>query len=287
MNATLLDGKKLAKQLRDVMKEEVVSLKTENLTPGLAVVLVGDNPASHTYVNAKAKACAEVGMYSKVIELPENTTQQTLANEIRGLNENPNIHGILVQFPLPPHLDEKEIIDMIHPSKDVDGFHPINVGNMMIGEDTLLPCTPAGIMEMLRMSGVSLTGKHAVVVGRSMLVGKPVSMLLLQENATVTVCHSKTAHLAAITNQADILIVAVGKPKMIGREHVRPGAIVIDVGINRMDNGKLCGDVDFDAVKEVAGAITPVPGGVGPMTIAMLLQNTLKSSKQSQNIYLD
>lgn len=280
MAATVIDGKEVAKSIREQLATEVDQLAKEGIRPGLAVILVGDDPASHSYVRGKEKGCAEVGIYSEVYRLPEATTQDELLERIEHLNQNPNIHGILVQLPLPAHISEKAVIEAISPGKDVDGFHPINIGNMIIGEDAFLPCTPHGIVELIKRTGTELAGKHVVVIGRSNIVGKPVSLLLLQENATVSICHSRTKNLAELTRQADILVVAVGRALMIGTEHVKPGAVVIDVGVNRIETGKLVGDVKFDEVAEIASHITPVPGGVGPMTITMLLQNTIKSAKK-------
>ncbi|NDI34226.1 bifunctional methylenetetrahydrofolate dehydrogenase/methenyltetrahydrofolate cyclohydrolase FolD [Chengkuizengella sediminis] len=281
MTAKLISGTDLSKIIREELKSEVELLKSKNVHPGLAVVLVGDDPASEVYVGRKAKACDQLGIYSEVHKLPETTTEKELVLLIRKLNVHTDIHGILVQLPLPKHISEKAVIDAIAVEKDVDGFHPINVGNLLIGDDSLLPCTPAGVIEMIKREGIEIAGKHAVVIGRSNIVGKPVSMLLLRENATVSICHSKTSDIATIAKQADILIVATGIPKMIGPDCIKEGAVVIDVGINRMDNGKLCGDVDFDKVKDVAGYITPVPGGVGPMTITMLIKNTLEAASKS------
>ncbi|MCF6094442.1 bifunctional methylenetetrahydrofolate dehydrogenase/methenyltetrahydrofolate cyclohydrolase FolD [Microaerobacter geothermalis] len=280
MSGVIISGKVLAKEMRETMKSEVEELKKAGIIPGLTVILVGNNPASLSYVKAKRKACQEVGMYSELIHLPESTTQDELLGKISELNKNPKIHGILVQLPLPEHIEEKAVIAAISPYKDVDGFHPINVGNMVIGDSCFLPCTPHGIIKMIEKTGIEISGKHAVVIGRSNIVGKPVSLLLLQKNATVTICHSRTNHLKEITRRADILIAAVGRPKMITKEYVSPGAIVIDVGVNRIENGTLVGDVDFEEVRKIASYITPVPGGVGPMTITMLLSNTIKSAKQ-------
>ncbi|WP_134698846.1 bifunctional methylenetetrahydrofolate dehydrogenase/methenyltetrahydrofolate cyclohydrolase FolD [Ammoniphilus sp. YIM 78166] len=279
MSAKIIDGKQVAKDIREEIRLEVEQLKRSGVQPGLAVVLVGEDPASQSYVKAKAKACEEAGIYSRVIRKSEAITEQELLKLIQELNEDELIHGILVQLPLPKHISEDAVIQAIHPEKDVDGFHPINVGNMVIGAPCYLPCTPHGIIELIKRTGTSISGKHAVVVGRSNIVGKPVSMLLLQENATVSVCHSRTPDLGAITRQADILVVAVGKANMIGADHVAPGAVVIDVGVNRVEGNKLVGDVCFDEVKEVASFITPVPGGVGPMTITMLLKNTVEAAK--------
>lgn len=280
MVAKLIDGKELAKKKRKQVSEEVAKLKENGITPGLAVILVGDNQASKTYVRNKQKACQETGMHSVLIDYPETITEQTLIAKIKELNADTSIHGILVQLPLPAHIREEPIIEAISPEKDVDGFHPINIGRMMTGQDAFLPCTPFGVMEMIREIDVDITGKHVVVVGRSNIVGKPAGQLFLNEDATVTYCHSKTKNLKHHTLQADILIAAVGKVDLITKEHVKDGAIVIDVGMNRNTEGKLCGDVSFDEVKEKASYITPVPGGVGPMTITMLLFNTLKSAKQ-------
>ncbi|RFU65653.1 bifunctional methylenetetrahydrofolate dehydrogenase/methenyltetrahydrofolate cyclohydrolase FolD [Peribacillus glennii] len=287
MTAKLIDGKEIAKAIRKEIAEEVEMLSQKDIVPGLAVVLVGDNQASRTYVSNKQKACRELGMHSVLIELPESVSHQQLVEKINELNTDAAIHGILVQLPLPRHIDEKEIIESISPEKDVDGFHPINVGRMMTGQDAFLPCTPYGILEMLKFIGYSLEGKHAVVVGRSNIVGKPVGQLLLNENATVTYCHSRTDNLAEHAKKADVLIVAVGKRDTIGREHVKDGAVVIDVGMNRNDEGKLCGDVSFEEVRESASYITPVPGGVGPMTITMLMKNTVKSAKKAHNNELE
>lgn len=276
MTGTIIDGKQVATQIREDIKEEVSKLwQTQGLKPGLAVILVGEDPASQVYVRNKEKACHDVGMYSEVHRLPESTSEDELLQLIASLADNEAIHGILVQLPLPKHINEKAVIAAIPPHKDVDGFHPISVGNMVIGDECFLPCTPAGIIELIKRTGIDLAGKHAVVVGRSNIVGKPVAMLLLQEHATVTICHSRTSDLQAMTRQADVLVVAAGRANMIKREHVKPGAVVIDVGVNRLDNGKLAGDVDFAEVVDIASAITPVPGGVGPMTITMLLRNTL------------
>lgn len=282
MSGQIIDGKMTASNIREEIKKETAKLIEEKgIQPGLAVVLVGEDPASQVYVRNKEKACVNVGMYSEVHRLPEETTQQELLDLIGKLGADERIHGILVQFPLPAHLDEKTVTDAIPPHKDVDGFHPVNVGNMLIGDECYLPCTPAGVIELLKIHNIELSGKHAVVVGRSNIVGKPMAMLLLQEHATVSICHSRTPDLAAITRQADVLVVAVGRPNMIGKEHVKPGAVVIDVGVNRLSDGKLAGDVDFAEVKDVASYITPVPGGVGPMTITMLLKNTLNAASRS------
>lgn len=281
MSANIIDGKQVAQDIRQEIKQEVATLKEQGFQPGLAVVLVGEDPASQSYVKGKEKGCEEVGIYSKVIRKPDAITQQELLELVEELNQDDQIHGILVQLPLPKHISEDLVIQAIDPKKDVDGFHPISVGNMVIGAPCFLPCTPHGIIEIIKRSGVNIAGKHAVVIGRSNIVGKPVSMLLLKENATVSICHSRTENLAEMTRQADILVAAVGKAHFIGADHVKPGAIVIDVGVNRIETGKLVGDVRFDEVKEVASYLTPVPGGVGPMTITMLLKNTVEACKNS------
>lgn len=281
MTAKIIDGKEIAQSVRNELRLEVDQLKQDGITPGLAVILVGDNQASKTYVANKQKACEEIGMYSVLIDYPERLSQEVLVAKIKELNEDEAIHGILVQLPLPAHIDETAIIEAISPEKDVDGFHPINIGRMMTGQDAFLPCTPYGVMVMLEHINCEIEGKHVVVVGRSNIVGKPAGQLFLNKNATVTYCHSRTKDLKAITNQADILVVAVGKRDMITSSHVKEGAIVIDVGMNRNEQGKLCGDVSFDEVKEKASYITPVPKGVGPMTITMLLKNTVKSAKKA------
>jgi methylenetetrahydrofolate dehydrogenase (NADP+)/methenyltetrahydrofolate cyclohydrolase len=273
MAAAILDGKALRQEMLGELKAEIELMKQRGVQPGLAVVLVGEDPASVQYVGNKAKRSKEVGMHSEVHRLPADISQQELLALIEKLNGDERIHGILVQLPLPGHIDEKAVIDAIAVEKDVDGFHPINAGNLMIGDDCLLPCTPAGIIELIKRSGLEIAGKHAVVVGRSNIVGKPMAMLLLREHATVTVCHSRTRDLAAITSQADILVAAVGRPGLIGAEHVKPGAVVIDVGAPK-------GDVRFEEVAQKASYITPVPGGVGPMTITMLMYNTVKAAKR-------
>lgn len=282
MTANLIDGREIARQKKSYITEEVEKLKKEGIIPGLTVILVGNNPASRTYVTNKEKTCKDLGMHSELIELPEDVSEQELLEKVIELNENPNIHGILVQLPLPHHINEVKVIETISPEKDVDGFHPVNIGRMMTGQDAFLPCTPYGVMEMLDFINVDISGKHVVIVGRSNIVGKPAGQLFLSKNATVTYCHSKTTDLKEFTRQADILVAAVGKVDLITKDHVKEGAIVIDVGMNRNSEGKLCGDVDFDAVKEVASYITPVPGGVGPMTITMLMFNTLKAAKSIQ-----
>jgi len=282
MTASIISGTELAKEKRAQLAHEVELLKSEGVEPGLAVVLVGNNPASRSYVSAKQKACAEIGIRSILLEFPDSITEEFLLEQIEQLNADDSIHGILVQLPLPNHIDELKVIEAISPEKDVDGFHPINIGRMIAGQKAFLPCTPYGILFMVQSLDVDIAGKHVVVVGRSNIVGKPVGQLFLKEHATVTYCHSKTKNLAEITKQADILIVAVGKPELIGVEHVKKGAIVIDVGVNRLENGKLCGDVKFEEVKEIASHITPVPKGVGPMTITMLLHNTIEAARESR-----
>lgn len=280
MSAQLLDGKAMSAAMREEIAQRVAALKEKGVTPGLAVILVGDDPASQIYVRNKGIACEKAGIHSITVRLPENTTQEALEAEIRRQNADPSIHGILVQLPLPSHLDEAAALAVIRPEKDVDGFHVMNAGKLLNGLPGVVACTPRGALEMIRRTGIDLRGKEAVVVGRSNIVGKPMAMLLLQESCTVTICHSRTADLAAHTRRADILVAAVGKPKFITADMVKPGAIVIDVGINRMD-GKVVGDVDFDGVKEVAGYLTPVPGGVGKMTITMLMLNTLEAAERS------
>jgi len=277
--AYIIDGKAVSAKVRLEVAEEVKALKEKGIHPGLAVVIVGDDPASRVYVNNKKKACAEVGMHSEEFALPAETTQAELLKVIRDLNEREDIHGILCQLPLPKGLDEKEIIETIKPEKDVDAFHPSNVGQIMIGDYHFLPCTPAGVMELLKDAKVDIRGKECVVLGRSNIVGKPMAMLLLHQHGTVTICHSRTKNLAEVCKRAEILVAAVGRAKFVTADMVKEGAVVIDVGMNRDENGKLCGDVDFAAVEPKASAITPVPGGVGPMTIAMLMKNTLMAAK--------
>jgi methylenetetrahydrofolate dehydrogenase (NADP+) / methenyltetrahydrofolate cyclohydrolase len=281
MAAVIISGKDIAQEKRKALKEEVEALSQAGVKPGLAVILVGNDPASRSYVTAKRKACQEVGIHSVLVELPETITEEELLKQIDEFNNDDKIHGILVQLPLPKHIRETAVIERISPSKDVDGFHPVSIGKMMTGQDTFLPCTPAGILEMVKSQNIDISGKHVVVIGRSNIVGKPVGQLFLKENATVTYCHSKTENLQQYTRMADILIVAVGKANLIKGEDIKPGAIVIDVGVNRLESGKLCGDVLFDSAKEVASYITPVPGGVGPMTITMLLYNTVKSASNT------
>lgn len=275
----IIDGKKISAEIKDELKQEVAAMKAEGKEIALAVIQVGEDPASSVYVRNKKKACEYIGIKSVSYEIPEASTQQELLDLVEKCNKDPEINGILVQLPLPGHMDEDAVIHAIDPKKDVDGFHPVSVGNMVIGNDGFLPCTPAGIIELLKRSGVEISGKECVVVGRSNIVGKPMSMLLLRENGTVTVCHSRTRNLREVCSRADILVVAVGKPKFIDSSYVKQGAVIIDVGIHRNEHNKLCGDVDFDAVKEKTSAITPVPGGVGPMTIAMLMKNCVQSKK--------
>lgn len=277
MPANIIDGKSIAQKVKNEIASRTSQLKQKGIIPGLAVVIVGNDPASRVYVNSKKKACDEVGFYSEEYSLPETVSQSELVNLIKNLNDKSDINGILVQLPLPAHIDEQQIIHAINPLKDVDAFHPFNVGRIMIGNPDFLPCTPAGVMELIHSTGEPIEGKHCVVVGRSNIVGKPMSMLLLSKNGTVTICHSRTKNIEEICKSADILVAAVGKPCMITGDMVKEGAIVIDVGINRLENGKLCGDVDFETVSKKASYITPVPGGVGPMTIAMLMKNTLKA----------
>lgn len=289
MSAVIIDGKQIAQDLRSQVAGKVGELKKKGIMPCLAVILVGQNPASVSYVTGKRKALAEVGMLDRSIELPEDISQETLLKEIDKLNKDPDVHGILVQLPLPKTIDEDKIIMAIDPSKDVDGFHPVNVGNLMIGRPGFLPCTPHGIIYLLQKMGIETSGKHAVVIGRSNIVGKPVSILLARKevNATVTICHTGTKNMAEITKEADILVVASGHPHTLTKDMVKEGAVIIDVGVNRIPDSskksgfRLIGDCDFDDLKESASYITPVPGGVGPMTIAMLMQNTLESAENS------
>lgn len=276
MAANIIDGKAISAAVKEQVRGEIAR---DGLKVGLAVVIVGDDPASRVYVNNKKKACEFCGIKSYEYALPAETTQEELLELVDTLNADANVNGILVQLPLPKHLDEKAVIERISPNKDVDAFHESNVGRIMIGNYSFLPCTPAGCMELIHSTGVEVSGKECVVIGRSNIVGKPMAMLLLHENGTVTVCHSKTRDLAEVCRRADILVAAVGRPNFVTADMVKPGAVVIDVGINRLDNGKLCGDVKFDEVSEVAGWITPVPGGVGPMTIAMLMRNTVTAAR--------
>lgn len=275
----IIDGKAVSKKVKEDVKAECEQLKAKGVTPGLAVIIVGDDPASQVYVHNKEVACEACGFYSVKYALPAETTQEELNALIDKLNKDDKINGILCQLPLPSHLDDKEVINRIDPLKDVDAFHPVNVGAIMIGDYNYLPCTPAGVMELIHSTGVDVSGKKAVVMGRSNIVGKPMAMLLLHENATVEITHSRTQNLADITKEADILVAAIGKAKFVKADMVKDGAVVIDVGMNRDENGKLCGDVDFEDVKDKCSFITPVPGGVGPMTIAMLMKNTLTAAK--------
>lgn len=281
MTAQLIDGVALSQQLRGDVARRADALKARGLTPGLAVVLVGDNPASQVYVRNKVKACSEAGLHSVLEKYEASMTEAQLLARIDALNQDPSIHGILVQLPLPSHIDAHKVIEAISPAKDVDGFHVASAGALMVGQPGFWPCTPYGCMKMLESIGYELKGKHAVVIGRSNIVGKPMALMLLQQNATVTICHSGTQNLKAMTLQADVLVAAVGKRKVLTADMVKPGAVVIDVGMNRDDEGKLCGDVDFEGVRQVAGWITPVPGGVGPMTITMLLVNTLEAAERA------
>ncbi|MBN2163467.1 MAG: bifunctional methylenetetrahydrofolate dehydrogenase/methenyltetrahydrofolate cyclohydrolase FolD [Pontiellaceae bacterium] len=295
MGAKIIDGKQVAAQIREELKAEVIALKAKNIVPGLGVILVGEDPASKSYVSAKEKACGEIGIFSDDNRLPAETTQDELLSLVDRMNKDPKINGILVQLPLPQHIDESAILLAIDPDKDVDGFHPMNVGKMVVGEDAFLPCTPHGVIQLLQRSGVETSGAHVVVVGRSNIVGKPVANMLLQKkdgaNATVTLCHTRTRDLAFHTRQADIIIAASGWPNTVTADMVKEGAVVIDVGVNRVEDAsrergyRLVGDVDFDAVKEKASLITPVPGGVGPMTITMLLYNTVESARRANGDY--
>lgn len=280
--AKILDGKAVSQRVKNALKEETEKfVEKYGIKPGLAVVIVGDDPASRVYVNSKKKACAEIGYYSEEHALPESTTEDELLSLVEKLNGDEKIHGILVQLPLPKHIDEEKIINAINPKKDVDAFHPVNVGKIMIGNFDFLPCTPAGVMELIDDAGIDLTGKNCVVAGRSNIVGKPQAMLLLHKNATVTICHSKTKNIKEITKNADVLVAAVGRAQMFDGDYIKDGAVVIDVGMNRLENKKLVGDVDFKSAEKKASYITPVPGGVGPMTIAMLMKNTLTAAKNA------
>lgn len=279
--AQIIDGKKISQEIKDELKAKVEALKAEGKEICLAVIQVGNDPASTVYVGNKKKACAYIGIKSLAYELPEETTEEELLDTIDKLNKDDSVHGILVQLPLPKHMDEDKVIDRISPAKDVDGFHVQSVGALSIGRPGFVSCTPAGIIQLLKRSNIEIEGKECVVIGRSNIVGKPMSMLLLRENGTVTVCHSRTKDLKEVTKRADILVAAIGKPKFIDASYVKEGATVIDVGIHRMENGKLCGDVDFDSVEPIAGAITPVPGGVGPMTIAMLMNNCVEAGERA------
>ncbi|MES2190730.1 MAG: bifunctional methylenetetrahydrofolate dehydrogenase/methenyltetrahydrofolate cyclohydrolase FolD [Pseudomonadota bacterium] len=280
MTAQLIDGNALSKQLRAEVAQRAAALLAKGITPGLAVVLVGENPASQVYVRNKVKACQDNGLHSVLEQYPATLSEADLLARVDALNNDPAIHGILVQLPLPAHIDAQKVIESISPAKDVDGFHVASAGALMVGQPGFWPCTPYGCMKMLESIGYDLKGKHAVVIGRSNIVGKPMALMLLQKSATVTICHSATKDLKAMTLQADVIVAAVGKRNVLTADMVKPGAVVIDVGMNRNDEGKLCGDVDFEGVKEVAGYITPVPGGVGPMTITMLLVNTLEAAER-------
>lgn len=277
--ANIIDGKKISQQIKDELKSEVAALAAEGRKCALAVIQVGNDPASSVYVGNKKKACAYIGIESLAYELPEETSEQELLELIDRLNQDANVHGILCQLPLPAHINEDHVIQAISPKKDVDGFHPQNVGNLVIGQQGFVSCTPAGIIQLLKRSNIEIAGRHCVVIGRSNIVGKPMALLMLRENATVTVCHSRTKNLKEICSQADILIVAIGKPRYIGADYVKDGAVVIDVGIHRNADNKLCGDVAYDEVEPKASSITPVPGGVGPMTIAMLMHNCVEAMK--------
>jgi len=277
--AQIIDGKAISAKVKAEVREEADALKAKGISIGLAVVIVGNNPASRVYVNNKKKACAEVGFESFEYALPEETTQEELLALVDKLNNDDKVNGILVQLPLPSQIDEKAVINAIRPEKDVDAFHPVNVGKIMIGDFAFLPCTPAGVMELIKSTGVDISGKECVVIGRSNIVGKPMAMLLLHKNGTVTICHSKTKNLSDVCRRADILVAAVGRANFVTADMIKEGAVVIDVGMNRLENGKLCGDVNYAECFEKAGYITPVPGGVGPMTIAMLMRNTLTSAK--------
>jgi len=280
MTAQLIDGNALSKQLRGDVARRAAALKARGITPGLAVILVGENPASQVYVRNKVKACEDSGLHSVLEKYDTSMTEAQLLARVEALNKDPSIHGILVQLPLPAHIDAHKVIEAISPAKDVDGFHVASAGALMVGQPGFWPCTPYGCMKMLESIGYDLKGRHAVVIGRSNIVGKPMALMLLQQNATVTICHSGTKDLKAMTLQADVVVAAVGKRNVLTADMVKHGAVVIDVGMNRNDEGKLCGDVDFDGVKQVAGWITPVPGGVGPMTITMLLVNTLEAAER-------
>jgi len=281
MSANIMDGKAVARSIREGLKEEVEGLKKKRIHPGLAVVLVGENPASMVYVKNKGEACRSAGIYSEEHKLPEEMKEADLLRLIDQLNKDPRIHGILVQLPLPAHINKDRILASVSPEKDVDGFHEINMGRLLIGQEGLVPCTPLGIMKLLEHYHIPVEGRFAVVVGRSNIVGKPMALMLLQRNATVTICHTRTKNMGEVCRMADILIAAAGRPGMITADMIREGAVVVDVGINRLDTGKLTGDVDFESASKRAGWITPVPGGVGPMTIAMLLYNTVKAAKMA------
>jgi methylenetetrahydrofolate dehydrogenase (NADP+)/methenyltetrahydrofolate cyclohydrolase len=278
MAAQLLDGKSLAAQVRAAVKDKVARLAQRGIQPGLAVILAGEDPASRVYVKNKVRACEETGVRSQLFEFPASVTQAELLSRVELLNDDPAVHGILVQLPLPKQVNSQKVLESVSPEKDVDGFHDMNLGALLAGQPRVVPCTPAGVMRLLQHANVPLAGRRAVVIGRSNIVGKPLALLLLQKDATVTICHSKTADLESVARQADILVAAIGRAKLVSAAMVKPGACVIDVGVNRLADGSLAGDVDFDAVKNIAGWITPVPGGVGPMTIAMLLENCLRAA---------
>ena len=284
MSAHIIDGNALAQHWREQVARDCVALQARGVKPGLAVLLVGDNPASQVYVRNKVKACEQAGLHSVLEQLPADLSESDLLARVEALNHDPLIHGILVQLPLPAHIDAHKVIEAIDPAKDVDGFHVASAGALMTGLPGFWPCTPHGCMKMLESIGYTLSGKHAVVIGRSNIVGKPMALMLLAQNATVTICHSRTVNLKALTLQADVIVAAVGQRNTVTADMVKPGAVVIDVGMNRNEAGKLCGDVDFEAVRQVAGHITPVPGGVGPMTIAMLLVNTLESARRTLSV---
>jgi methylenetetrahydrofolate dehydrogenase (NADP+)/methenyltetrahydrofolate cyclohydrolase len=284
MSAHIIDGNALAQHWREQVARDCVALQARGVKPGLAVLLVGDNPASQVYVRNKVKACEQAGLHSVLEQLPADLSESDLLARVEALNRDPLIHGILVQLPLPAHIDAHKVIEAIDPAKDVDGFHVASAGALMTGLPGFWPCTPHGCMKMLESIGYTLSGKHAVVIGRSNIVGKPMALMLLAQNATVTICHSRTVNLKAITLQADVIVAAVGQRNTVTADMVKPGAVVIDVGMNRNEAGKLCGDVDFEAVRHIAGHITPVPGGVGPMTIAMLLVNTLESARRTLSV---
>lgn len=281
MTAKIIDGKEIAQLVREEWKTRADALKAQGVIPGLAVIIVGEDPASQVYVANKVRACRELGLHSEHIMMSADTSEAMLLARIAELNDDPNIHGILVQLPVPKHINNNSVLEAIRPDKDVDGFHPINVGALVTGNQGFLPCTPFGVMMLLERSGVTIEGRHAVVVGRSNIVGKPMALMLLQKNATVTICTSKTVDLSKFTCDADILVVAIGRPRLISGDMIKPGAAVIDVGMNRLADGRLCGDVDFASAMDVAGWITPVPGGVGPMTITMLIANTVRAAELS------
>lgn len=282
MAAQILDGKSLAAQVRAQVKDSVAQLARRGIRPGLAVVLAGDNPASRVYVRNKARACEETGVRSSVLEFPATVSESELLGTVGDLNRDPAVHGILVQLPLPPQVDAAKLLAAVSPHKDIDGFHTANLGALLAGQPGVVPCTPAGVMRLIDHAAIAVAGRRAVVIGRSNIVGKPVSLLLLQRDATVTLCHSRTRDLESVAREADILVAAIGRPKLVGAAMVKPGACVIDVGVNRLPDGSLAGDVDFEAVQRVAGWITPVPGGVGPMTIAMLLENCVRAAARTE-----